>query len=155
MYKNIIFSLLAILSISFVSCKSDKEDATKKQSNTEKNAKGDIIQKLNSAAFLTTGYWIIDGYVELHKEPDIKGMYYKFFDDGTFEYYQYKNLLSKGIWKFDWRAQMIELSYEKLPHLPVQWDVMTFNSVMVWKGNTPKNPGGAQVKFSNVAKLPF
>lgn len=155
MYKILIISFISLFFIFAISCKSDKNNQEKRQSNTQKNDKGDLIQKLNSAAFLTTGYWVLDGYVELHKDPDIKGMYYKFYDDGTFEYFKYKNLLSKGIWKFVWRDQLLDLEYESLPNLPRQWEVLTFNSVMVWKGNTPKNPVGIQAKFSNVAKLPF
>jgi hypothetical protein len=149
----LIISTLVLLLPNFFACKN--EEVSTKSSNTTKNAKGDIIQKLNSAAFLTTGFWKVDAYIETAESSDVSGLYYKFYDDGTFDYHKNQEILSKGIWKFDWRAQMIDLTYEKLPKIPLQWEVLTFNSVMVWKGNTPKNPKGIQVKFTNYPTTDF
>lgn len=149
----LIVSAFLWLSPVFFACKN--ENVSTKSSNTTKNDKGDVIQKLNSAAFLTTGVWKIDAYIETAESSDVKGLYYKFYDDGTFDYHKDQEILSKGIWKFDWRAQMIDLTYEKLPRLPLQWEVLTFNNIMVWKGNTPKNPKGIQVKFTNYPTADF
>lgn len=154
MYKFSLF--LFAVSVFISSCQNNTE--SRNTGNTVKDEKGNVTFKKSSAAFLTTDYWCVEakvkgGTIDLDT-ISTKGVYYKFYDNGDFDYGKYDEIVSTGRWHYNWSESLLDLKYERNPNNePIQWTVKTFNDNMVFLGNAPQNNNGSQIKLTR-CKIP-
>ena len=125
----------------------------------EKDSDGNTVIKASDFSALTTQIWAADFMVSAKDSTptDCSGKWYQFFDNGhRFEFGRWGETLQTGTWKYEHANHLLDLNFNKETTERTQWYVrLTGNqAMMIWIGNTPRNPSGDQMKLEHVDKKP-
>ncbi|MEM6964929.1 MAG: hypothetical protein AAF573_09200 [Bacteroidota bacterium] len=101
------------------------------------------------------GVWKYDR--STYKPDFYKNRWIELFADGTFENGIGGKQTNRGKWTWDEKTTYLDLDYEdnsagKEPD--EQWRTMNNSPTLILMGNTPKNPGGGQMKLDRVNARP-
>lgn len=171
--KNLIF--ITLWSLLLIGCASDTKDTNQDTANTptavENSNSSDehahdghdhaghdhdhSTHVKTSPLSRFIGVWKYDR--STYKPEFYKNRWIELFADGTFENGIGGKQTNKGKWTWDEKTTYIELDYEDNSvgkESDEQWRTMNNNPVMILMGNTPKNPGGGQIKLDKVNSRP-
>jgi hypothetical protein len=124
-----------------------------------------VIQKIvprssEEAAVLktiTTNYWVIWGLVRINRQENKvnQGAYYKFKEDGTFEFGLFGKKIGNGGWSFNTANNTITIDSELLGD-DREWtyDLHSSKESMVWIGTPKYYLTDVQVKLDNYYNIP-
>jgi len=115
---------------------------------TTKNPDGTVHVKSSYGAFLVGTWFYGYAFGSENKTEDYKGRWIQFKRDDTFISGIYDQQTNQGTFTYDHEnKQMITINYEKEEPIFNQWKIQRGQYACVWKGNTPLNNSGIQIKM--------
>ncbi|MEM9820794.1 MAG: hypothetical protein AAF985_06970 [Bacteroidota bacterium] len=117
---------------------------------------GPVHIKASNVAFLV-GLWEYTFALGAENEtPKYKGRWIEFKNDDTFISGRYGEETNQGTYQYeDDPKRILTLTYAKKEEIPGQWEIQgQGHNGMVFKGNTPLNPSGLQVRMQQVNQRP-
>lgn len=153
-----------IVLLIFGSCSSDTPKST--QSNitgtTQSVPKYKIVIANASALSPLIGTWEADAVVGIKKTEErlnYEGMWFDLSADQSFSFGQYESQTHIGQYNFDEEEFIITFFFDpadqKIAHqYKIQGLGGSDGATLIWKGNTPENPKGMQLKMIKVNREP-
>ena len=107
---------------------------------------------------LTNNYWIVWGLLRINDQAATRqnqGTWFKFNEDGSYEYGFFENKVGSGGWRFDGKAARIYLDSE-LYGDDREWKVLISSDEdqMVWVGTPEQHTTAIQMKLQNFLFIP-
>lgn len=169
-------NLFLLLLCCLVACKEQKATDQPVSAATPEPAKTETVQKpatsdpapakdpnapvhvkASNTAFLIGMWEYTFALGGTNETPKYKGRWIKFNGDDTFTSGRYNKETNRGTYSFEREPKiMLTLAYDQKEEIPRQWEVQGqgHESGMVFKGNTPLNPAGTQVKMQQITERP-
>ncbi len=107
---------------------------------------------------LTSNYWVVKALVKM-SDPAANGQnqgaWFKFKEDGSYDYGYFENKIGSGAWTFDGQKALILLDSELLGD-DREWSIKIGNTedVMVWVGTSRFATTDVQTKLENFLFIP-
>lgn len=157
--RSLIF-ILAICSFFQLSCKQSGTKTNESGVYSTKNADQQSDVKLVPASVLAPliGKWEVELTAGITKKADrdlYQGRWFALTGDQTFICGIYDKATNQGTYEFAEETNLIDFYFET-PEVGVasQYEIQGIgvndSSVLIWKGNTPKNKKGMQLKMAKV-----
>ena len=146
-------STITILSLClcfFWSCQSDTPaDSGSEAIEDNSNATTDAPTHIKSEkAAIMVGLWHYAIAVGNSEEAEkYTGRWIEIKRDDTFISGLYLNETNSGTWSYDEEKKYIKLNFKEDEGLSTEWETQGFGETVIWKGSTPNNKTGTQIKM--------
>jgi hypothetical protein len=141
-----LFTLLMLCGLFFFSCKSDTNSNSDNNSATT-NPDGSTHVP-SSPSSLMLGLWHFAVVVGDQPVADkYKGRWIDIKRDDTFTSGLYLEENNSGTWSYNPETKIISLKYKNDEGLAPEWETQGGGESIIWKGSTPNNKTGLQIKM--------
>lgn len=91
--------------------------------------------------------WVVKYAAEVENRADYKGLWFDLKTDGSFQSGRYAEQSNGGTWSIEKETNIIRLQFNTPETIPSNWQIQGSGGGgrILWKGNVPGNPKGAQV----------
>lgn len=115
-------------------------------------------QESRVVRILTSNYWAVWALVKMGDpaaNPQNQGTWFKFKEDGTYDYGHFENKIGSGAWSFDGKNATLLLDSEVLGD-DREWSIKIGNDedVMIWVGTNRFATNNIQAKLQNYLFIP-